>query len=245
MGMDYATVKYLLESTYEWNAKSVLTIGRQNWWLSQREARRLGLSFTPRYSNAMYSEPFWIDDLDCWVISSVDVVSGELPTYIADLAIPNSLSEATDGTLWDVICDFGTAEHIADQQAYWSNIANSLKPDGRLFVVVPCDGLAGHGLYQFSPEFFYRMYGFDVVRCGVYCYSPLGRYVPFDPLVKRFQKSWRWPTFVFAELVRTREVFERLPKQAFTTITHRRTPPWASWLVEIPGIRILERIIRR
>lgn len=243
MGMDYATVEYLLGSTFAWIAKSALTIGRQNWWLSKREARNLGLSFTPRYSNTTYSEPFWIDDLGCWEIASVDMVTDELPTYIANLSIPNSLSEATDGKLWDVICDFGTAEHIADQHAYWANIASSLKSDGRLFVVLPCDAQAGHGLYQFSPEFFYRMRGFNTERCGTYSYTPFGRYEQFR-LTGRHQKSFRWPTYVFAELTRTDEDFQ-LPVQGFTTVTHRKTPPWASTLVELPGMRILERIIRR
>ncbi len=243
MGMDYPTVDYLLGSDIDWTDQAVLTIGRQNWWLSKREARKLGLTYQPPYSNATYSEPFWIDDLHCSEIASVDIVPTEHPTYVSDLSIPGSFADVTDGKQWNVICEFGTAEHVADQQVFWATLAESLKNGGRLFVVVPCDALAGHGLYQFSPEFFYRMRGFSPVRCGTYSYTPFGHYERFLPF-GRHQRAFKWPTFVFAELKRLDEDFQ-LPVQGFTTVTHRKTPPWASRLVEFPGVRVLERLIRR
>lgn len=240
MGMDYTTVKWLLASDLQWQGKQVLTIGRQNWWLSKREAKSLGVAFCPKYSNQTYSESFWTNDLHVLSIESVDKVNGEKPTFIADLSVDYCLRYSGS---WDVICEFGTAEHVANQFAFWRNIYSCLNQNGRVLVVVPCDSLAGHGLYQFSPEFFTNMGGFKVIRCHTVTYGPRITFRPFV-LGGRHQTSFRWPTFVFAELQKTNKLFS-LPVQKNTTVTHRQTPPLAQFLVELPGIRFLERLIRR
>jgi hypothetical protein len=54
--------------------------------------------------------------------------------------------------------DFGSIEHIYNLPQVIENIANLLRPEGTAFVVSQANGYAGHGFYQFSPEFFYSVF---------------------------------------------------------------------------------------
>lgn len=57
----------------------------------------------------------------------------------------------------DLILDYGTSEHVFNPGvAYW-NATALLKQDGYLNSVLPVLGFCDHGIYQFSPSFFYAI----------------------------------------------------------------------------------------
>lgn len=57
----------------------------------------------------------------------------------------------------DLILDYGTSEHVFNPSvAYW-NATALLKQGGYLNSVLPVLGFCDHGIYQFSPSFFYAI----------------------------------------------------------------------------------------
>ena len=67
---------------------------------------------------------------------------------------------------YDFIYDGGTIEHIFNTPQVCENIIHMLNIDG-IFCSVTCNNnLSGHGIYQFSPEFFLsafsKPYGMEV-----------------------------------------------------------------------------------
>jgi hypothetical protein len=238
MGLDYHSAKWIV-GLGGWSGSRVMTIGRQNWWLSKRESRKLGINNPPPYDPRNYSDDFWLHlGAHC---ESVDISAEEKPTHVCDLSVPGCRIGG-----FDSVVDLGTAEHIADQTAYWQNIYNLTKPGGRIIGVLPADGMCGHGLYQFSPEFFARMGGTDPVLIGWLVYGRLRvRFIPFSQS-GRHEKGFGRPTYV-AFCIRTNGRGFSVPVQ-FQDAQTPTTPPKSGRLVqlaaEIPGIRILERILR-
>ena len=49
-------------------------------------------------------------------------------------------------------------EHLFDVKQVLSNYMNLVKIGGSLFICTNANNLCGHGFYQFSPEFFYRVF---------------------------------------------------------------------------------------
>lgn len=230
MGIDYVTAHYCKTLRVDWD--QVLQVGRQNWWLTARESGRLGLAWRPRYSRQLYSEPFFWE-LGARVVESVDRVGNEGPTFRHDLSTPWDQRER-----WSVVVDFGTGEHVANQEQYWRNLHAALRLNGHLVVVVPMNQLAGHGLLQFSPEFFWRMGGFGHQDVRVVQYGWSVRSTPWSP-TGRFQLKTRWPTYCFATLKKVGSF--ALPLQDATT-THRRA--WrATWLLDWPLVRRIQRVL--
>ena len=196
------------------------------------------------YSPTSYSEPFWkAIGTTC---ESIDKLDAERPTFVSDLSIPRAIWESGLAGRYHNVIDLGTGEHVADQMAYWSNLSDALADGGRLIGVLPADGLCGHGLYQYSPEFFHRMGGFMADGpVGWFVYGPVVRFVPFDS-TGRHQRKFRWPAYVFFCIRKTSGGFA-MPVQyenASTPTTKPRSGRLIEMIAEIPGIRALERLIR-
>lgn len=66
------------------------------------------------------------------------------------------MNKALPGTMqgYDFIFDGGTTEHLFNVAQVYDNIIDLLSPGGLLLTVVPNNNFSGHGIYQFSPEFF-------------------------------------------------------------------------------------------
>lgn len=194
-----------------------------------------------RYSRTNYSEPFF-RMLGATTLESVDISPDEGPTFTADLSVPGALGDRR----YSCICDFGTAEHIADQAAYWSNLWGALDPFGHLLVVVPVNQLCGHGLYQFSPEFFANMGGFGLRYAEVVEYGWNVRRTVFDRS-GRFELRTRRPAYVFAHLMNGREIPFNLPVQsgnAQTTHRKQRDERLSGFLLDLPFVRKIQRILQ-
>lgn len=236
MGMDLTTAQFCMERNVNWTR--TLTIGRQNWWLSRSESRRIGCPID-RYSRTNYSEPFF-RMMGATTLESVDLSPDEGPTFTADLSVPRTLGDRR----YFCICDFGTAEHVADQPTYWRNLWDALEPFGSLLVVVPSNQNCGHGLYQFSPEFFANMggFGFRHVEVAEYGWS-VRREIFYGS--GRFENRTRRPAYVFAHLMKGRELPFYLPVQsgnAQTTHRKQRDERLTGFLLDLPLVRRLQRM---
>ena len=67
---------------------------------------------------------------------------------------------------FDLAIDGGTLEHVFNFPAAAADLLRLVKVGGAVYTQNPCNNLAGHGFYQFSPELMYRMFsqqnGFEV-----------------------------------------------------------------------------------
>jgi len=72
------------------------------------------------------------------------------------LVTPTGLIAEALSTI-DLIIDYGTSEHVFNPgMAYW-NATALLKQGGYLNSMLPVLGFCDHGIYQFSPSFFYAV----------------------------------------------------------------------------------------
>jgi hypothetical protein len=88
-------------------------------------------------------------------IDSIDASSYEGASIIADFNRPIA-SELHKK--YSMFIDFGSIEHIYNVPQVIENIAKLLRPEGTAFIMSQANGYAGHGFYQFSPEFFYSVF---------------------------------------------------------------------------------------
>lgn len=151
-------------------------LGRQNLYLSGPEfaglIRSAGMESIPGLAGAVqrsgdYAEPFF-RALGARQVDSMDASDFEGATLIHDLnqPVPASWCEA-----FDFVYDGGTLEHVFDFPAALANAMRMTRTGGRLVLHTPSNNLMGHGLYQFSPELFFRVLGpangFEMVRVVV------------------------------------------------------------------------------
>jgi SAM-dependent methyltransferase len=105
----------------------------------------------------------------------VEIVSIDISDRDGDINRVANLNSLEDwGTLEgnvDVILDMGSLEHISNLPNALENYHRLLKPGGTIFFCNPANSYVGHGLYQFSPEFFYRLFenvsGYRAVGCFI------------------------------------------------------------------------------
>ena len=58
---------------------------------------------------------------------------------------------------FDLITNFGTSEHVADQMNFFRYVHDACKVDGIMVHMVPAFGYAGHCLFKYDPKFFVRL----------------------------------------------------------------------------------------
>lgn len=120
----------------------VLTIGR----LTARE-----LDSSEQWFDVWLRSRFGLESV------SLDVSDRDGATVIADLNETGFLESGFQGK-FDLVIDGGSLEHIANLPAAVQNYHSLLADGGLIFLCNPVNGYAGHGLYQFSPEFYYRAF---------------------------------------------------------------------------------------
>ncbi|HRN37936.1 MAG TPA: hypothetical protein PLV70_01930 [Flavobacteriales bacterium] len=148
---------------------STLTLGRQQMFISPKEARAMAESFALPFalkedwrSGTGYCEPF-ISALGAGTIDSMDASDYEDATIIHDLNVP--VSAELHGK-YDCIIDGGTIEHVFHFPNAIRSCMDMLAPGGHYIGITPADNQMGHGFYQFSPELYFRIFvpanGFEV-----------------------------------------------------------------------------------
>ena len=168
MGIDFTGCECIFKSfKYTKNKKELLTLGRQgihipphtvDYFLEKNNFNHLKNKY-----HWGFCEQFFMD-LGFDHIDSLDNSSYEGATIIHNMnnPIPN------DSKKYDYILDAGTSEHIFNTPQVCENIINLLNIDGIFVSITPNNNLSGHGIYQFSPEFylsvFSKKYGMEVLE---------------------------------------------------------------------------------
>ena len=185
MGLSKAAVQFLArEHKRKPFHGSLLTLGRQRIACNITDVRDVfrveGLTAVPP-GNTDGRKPAWpedaalgyIDDTSVFQmlgfddIHALDVSEFEGADMTADL---NQPVDPRWHSLFDVIIDAGTSEHVFDVRQCLANVSSMLKPGGRVLHLSPANNYLNHGFYQFSPTLFldyYRANKFDDLRCFV------------------------------------------------------------------------------
>jgi hypothetical protein len=149
-----------------------ITLGRHEIFFSKQEYQyvknRSGVNI--RYDDGF--SPFSFQEKLLSVFGATELVSIDASDYENANVIHNFNAQVPENLhqKFSLFLDFGSMEHIFDVKQVLSNIGLLLKIGGHALVLTDANGNAGHGLYQFSPEFFYSAFseknGFsDTVVC--------------------------------------------------------------------------------
>jgi hypothetical protein len=179
MGLNYNDIKCLLDWRGGRSGGAVATLGRQQIYLHDKQRSRLrdGLAGNAAalawldgckmgdYADDMFRQVFGFERVE-----SIDFSSYENATVVQDISAP--LPPALVGQ-FDLAIDGGTLEHVFNYPAGVGNLIRLVRVGGAVYTQNPCNGMAGHGFYQLSPELLYRVFspenGFqiDFVRTSV------------------------------------------------------------------------------
>jgi hypothetical protein len=168
MGIDFTGCECIFKSfKYAKNKKELLTLGRQgihippytvDYFLEKNNFNHLKNKYHWGFCEQLFM------DLGFDHVDSLDNSSYEGANIIHNMnnPIPN------DSKKYDYILDAGTIEHIFNTPQVCENIINLLNIDGIFVSITPNNNLSGHGIYQFSPEFylsaFSKKYGMEVLE---------------------------------------------------------------------------------
>jgi hypothetical protein len=174
MGFNLSNAKLLhyYQSTYKIDFSQVLTIGNQSYRVPLSWINR-SLSRNPILARLKYVKSLreFIEILIGNEISidSIDYSDYQKASIIHDLNV-----KITPGfnELYTFIYDGGSGEHIFDVKSFISNLKLMLKVDGYIYLSHPTNSNNGHGLYQFSPDFYYSVFceenGFEIIDISYY-----------------------------------------------------------------------------
>jgi SAM-dependent methyltransferase len=131
-----------------------LTIGRQEFLVRDYLSKESG-KIAPRLSVGFQGAENLLHHLGASQISSLDYSGFEGANVIHDLnePVPDDLKSQ-----YDSVIDLGSAEHVGNPMQAFKNYGELCKVGGQIVLSLPANNLCGHGLYQFSPELFFRIY---------------------------------------------------------------------------------------
>jgi len=143
------------------NFSDTLTIGRMGLAVPAAEltaiARTLGLdtAICGDLVRDEFADRFFRLVLGAEDLRSIDYSPYQEASILHDLnqPVPTELHESCD-----VLYDGGAMEHVFDVRQVMANYMNMVRTGGHIFINVPANNLFGHGFYQFSTEFFFRVF---------------------------------------------------------------------------------------
>jgi hypothetical protein len=164
MGIDVFVLDFLLDYKGR-NLGDTLCLGRQGFHVGQQPAPwlrakdLLALRFSEDEPQRLiqadgYSETF-LRYLGAQSVTSLDFSAFEGAQLVYDLnkRIPSDLERR-----FDFIFDGGTLEHVFNFPMAIANVKSMLRVGGLFVSVNGANNQLGHGLYQFSPELFWRIF---------------------------------------------------------------------------------------
>ena len=168
MGIDITALELILLSQQHVKLKNtdILTLGRQQIHIECNDINNSLNKYNfghlvDKFNYYNYSENLFMQLLNGNCVDSIDNSNYEEASIIYNLNLPYNSSKK-----YQYIYDGGTIEHIFNIPQVIENVINMLDIDG-LFVSVTCNNnFSGHGMYQFSPEFFLsslnKKYGMEI-----------------------------------------------------------------------------------
>ena len=156
MGIDITALELILLSHQYVKIKNtdILTLGRQQIHIECKDINNSLNKYNfshlvDKFNYYDFSENLFRQLLNGDCVDSIDNSKYEDASIIYNLNLPYISSKK-----YQYIYDGGTTEHIFNIPQVIENVINMLDIDG-LFVSVTCNNnFSGHGMYQFSPEFF-------------------------------------------------------------------------------------------
>ena len=154
--MEYARKNYGADFS------ETLTLGRQFRAFSRKEFEKYLPSYAGKIAPDLLKKDFEspyaegvFQDMYGSRLKSLDGFAHEEPDIVHDLnqPVPKELEGA-----FSCIIDGGTMEHVFDVPTLLRNCFSMLKEGGFYISMVPTNNFNGHGLYQFSPDFFYSTF---------------------------------------------------------------------------------------
>jgi hypothetical protein len=162
MGLSIDFVEFLLTVQAGRKLGDVLTLGRQQLLFSSGQLRALasrhGLSVehkADKYAAPNFADALLSDLLGASSVTSLDRAGFEGAGFLHDLNMP---VRSDRYETFDTVIDGGTLEHVFNVPTALANAMRMVRVDGRLVIFTPANNLCGHGFYQFSPEFFFRVF---------------------------------------------------------------------------------------
>lgn len=222
---------------------STLTLGRLDNFMWRRDLQRIA-RLLPSKSLLVESVrrgeiPRYMDDLFTAMgakhVEAMDASDFEGATILQDLNEPLA---AHLHSQYDAVVDTGTLEHVFNMPMAFKNVMDALKVGGHFFAGLPANNYCGHGFYQFSAEFFYRVFskenGFEMRKLFVAPAYAAGKWLDgpvfevSDPkeVAGRVEIEGR-RTMLFlaqAQKVKQEAVFAKWPQQSdYSAAWSRRT----------------------
>ena len=136
----------------------VLTLGRQSINVDYVTIKNTLQKYNKNITGqtlGTFSEYLFSSILGAKLVESIDFSLDLSPTIVHNMnnEIPDQLKNR-----YDYIYDCGTIETMFDTALVIDNISNMLKVGGIFCSVTACNNFFGHGMYQFSPEFFLAVF---------------------------------------------------------------------------------------
>jgi hypothetical protein len=173
MGLNFNDIRFLLEWRGMKRGGSAATFGRQTVVLHSRQIASLRSAFSANdalrswldsyrpgdFGDDMLRTAFAFDE-----VVSIDISPYEGASVVCDIGstLPHGLTRQ-----FDLAIDGGMLEHVFNFPVGIANLMKLVRVGGCVYTQNPCNGLSGHGFYQFSPELLYRVFsesnGFKVV----------------------------------------------------------------------------------
>jgi hypothetical protein len=173
MGLNYNDVRCLMEWRRRDYGGKIVTLGRLSLMLHPKDIVNLKREFADddraialldRYRWADFADDMFREMFGFDSVTSIDFSPYEGAGVIQDIGSP--LQPGLAGQ-FDMAIDGGTLEHVFNFPVAVGNLMRLVKVGGAVYTQSPCNSLAGHGFYQFSPELMYRVFsapnGFEVV----------------------------------------------------------------------------------
>lgn len=241
MGLDSNGVRLLLHArSMGVRFERTAMIGRQELFLSRKalagalESYGLGAGADAASilsENKGYAEPF-LRALGATEVHSYDNSTYEGATHVHDMNAP---IPADCKGRYSLVIDGGTLEHVFNVAVAFRNVMEMVAPGGHLIVIAPTNNFMGHGFYQFSPEFYFRVFseanGYRVeqfIVCEDRVDAPWYSVDDPDRLRRRIGFINKSPTNALVIARRTHEVepFARAPQQSdYTAAWQGAAPP--------------------
>lgn len=164
MGIDVFALDFLLDYR-DRDLGDTLCLARQGFHVSANWQRATGLLAErwPRQNPDALLQPDGFSEtffrcLGARSVTSMDVSSYEGATLLHDLNKPTPTDLMQK---FDFIFDGGTLEHVFNFPIAIANVKSMLRIGGLFISVNAANNQLGHGLYQFSPELFWRVFSRD------------------------------------------------------------------------------------
>lgn len=173
MGLILSDALNLLEARKNACGGRAVTLGRLTAYFHPSDIRALrkyagsdaaAHEWLDAYQWGSKADDFFLHFLKYDTIDSIDFSEYEGASIVHDLSkpLPSELERE-----FDLAMDGGTLEHVFNFPVAVGNLMRLVREGGLVYSLGPCNNMAGHGFYQFSPELMYRIFseenGFEPV----------------------------------------------------------------------------------